>query len=223
MPLLGFSWDTASVASLCSFLQLSFLEDALALQAPFSEVIICKWHLLTVWRWFPNPHQLLWGSNKWVMGCWQQWTSLSFSGFSLNLISSGSTLCLQERDSSTINFGCFSSSSSGRWCLPYTEASRWVLCFPGTQEGTCFPWPLGPSLCTQLAEGQYQDCSALHALYGSVFPSFLCPEGLMQGQRAKHLSCSNPTTQMPTWQRKWFKVLGVFKASCTRIFLRPDP
>lgn len=177
MPLLGFSWDTASVASLCSFLQLSFLEDALALQAPFSEVIICKWHLLTVWRWFPNPHQLLWGSNKWVMGCWQQWTSLSFSGFSLNLISSGSTLCLQERDSSTINFGCFSSSSSGRWCLPYTEASRWVLCFPGTQEGTCFPWPLGPSLCTQLAGGSIPGLLSPACFVRECVPFFSLPRG----------------------------------------------
>lgn len=173
---------------------------------------------------FPNPHQLLWGSKEWVMGCWQQWTSLSFSGFSLNLISWGSTLCLQERDSSTINFGCFSSSFSERWCLPYTAASRWVPCFPGTPEGTCFPQLyLGPSICTQLPGGSIPAWLSPACFVGQSVPFFSLPRGAHARSEGKAPELLQPNNSKPTCQRRWFNIWSFFKASCTRGFLRPEP
>lgn len=128
---------------------------------------------------------------------------------SVNLISSGSTSCLQERESSTVNFGCFSSSSCERWCLPYSAASRWV---------PCFPCPLGPSICTQLAGGSIPGLLSPACFVGQRVPFFSVPRGARarsEGKASELLQSNNSKT---TWQRRLFNVWGFFKASCTSEF-----
>lgn len=146
-------------------------------------------------------------SEWWAAGS-SELHSPSVVSVSLNLISSGSTLCLQGRDSSTINLGCFSSSSVRDGAFPaLLQAS---LCFPGSQNlFSMATWPLylhtaGTRVNARTAQPRMLCRAACSLLFSAQRGS--CK---VRGERLELLQ---PNNSKPTWQRGWFKVWG---------FLRP--